>query len=111
MESVEYLGMKMDTNHSWQYHFNDLFIKLDRANALLFKMIKSASLKILRTMYFTIFQFFLCYSLVRAQIFSTIQQIVILQKRLLELIFKQGMPRTVPYSNKPPSSDFMLKFV
>ena len=50
------------------------------------------------------------YATLRAQIFSTIQRLVIFQKRLLELIFKQGMPRTVSYSNKPPSYDFMLKF-
>ena len=36
-ESVKYLGVKIDTNLSWQYHVNDLSIKLNRANALLFK--------------------------------------------------------------------------
>ena len=30
-ESVEYLGVKIDTNLSWQYHVNDLSIKLNRA--------------------------------------------------------------------------------
>ena len=25
-ESVKYVGMKIDTNLSWQYHVNDLFI-------------------------------------------------------------------------------------
>ena len=34
---------------------------------------------------------------------STIQQIVMLQKRQLELlIFNQGIPISVPYSNKTP---------
>ena len=36
-ESVEYLGVKIDTNLSWQYYINGLSIKLNRANALLFK--------------------------------------------------------------------------
>ena len=36
-ESVKYLGVKIDTNLSWQYHVNDLSVKLNRANALLFK--------------------------------------------------------------------------
>ena len=36
-ESVKYLGVKIDTNLSWQYHVNDLSIRLNRANALLFK--------------------------------------------------------------------------
>ena len=55
-ESVKYLGVKIDTNLSWQYHVNDLSIKLNRANALLFKkMRKYVSLKILRSIYFVIF--------------------------------------------------------
>ena len=37
-ESVEYLGVKIDTNLRWQHHVNDLSIKLNRANAVLFKM-------------------------------------------------------------------------
>ena len=37
-ESVKYLGVKTDTNLSWQNHVNDLSIKLNRANALLLKM-------------------------------------------------------------------------
>ena len=42
-ESVKYLGMRVDTNFSWQYHVNDLSIKLNRANALLFKLKKFVS--------------------------------------------------------------------
>ena len=30
-ESVKYLGVKIDTNLSWQYHVNDLSIKLNRS--------------------------------------------------------------------------------
>ena len=44
-ESVKYLGVKIDTTFSWQYHVNDLSIKLIRANVLLFKMRKYVSLK------------------------------------------------------------------
>ena len=36
-EIVKYLGLKIDTNLSWQYHVNDRSVKLSRANALLFK--------------------------------------------------------------------------
>ena len=39
-ESVKYLGVKIYTNLSWQYHVNDLSINLNRANALLLKMRK-----------------------------------------------------------------------
>ena len=46
-ESVKYLGVKIDANLTWQHHVNDLSTKLNKANALLFKMRKYVSLKIL----------------------------------------------------------------
>ena len=54
-DSVKYLGVKIDTNLTWQHHVNDLSIKLNRVNALLFKMIKYVSLRILRSIYFATF--------------------------------------------------------
>ena len=103
-ESVKYLGVKTDTNLSWQYHVNDLSIKVNRANALLFKMRKYVSLKILRSIYFAIFDYCLSYCcLVWAQNCSTIQRNYNFTKRLLELlIFNQEIPIPVPYSNKIP---------
>ena len=50
--NVKYLGVKIDTNFSWQYHVNDLSIKLNRANVFLFKLRKYFSLKVLRSIYF-----------------------------------------------------------
>ena len=60
-ESAKYLGVKIDANLSWQYHVDDLSIKLNRANAILFKMRKYASLKMLRFIYFAIFDSYLSY--------------------------------------------------
>ena len=101
-ESVKCFGVKIDTNLSCQYLANDLSIKLNRTNALLLKMRKYVSLKILRSIYFAIFDFHLSYCcLVWAQNTSTLQQIIILQKKLLELlIFNQEISILVPYSNK-----------
>ena len=77
-------SVKNHTNLSWQYHINDLSIKLNRANTLLFKIRKYASLKILRSIYFAIFDCYLAYCcLVWAQICSTIQQIIILHKKAI----------------------------
>ena len=47
-ESVKYLDVKNDTNLYWEYHVNNLSIKLSRANGLLFKMTKYVSIKMLR---------------------------------------------------------------
>ena len=58
-ESVKYLGVKIDTNLSWKHHVNDLSVKLNRANALLFKMRKYVKCKILRSIYFAIFDSYL----------------------------------------------------
>ena len=97
-ESVKYLGVKFDTNLNWEYNVNDLSIKLMRANALLFEIGKYVSVKILRSIYFAIFGSYLSYCcLVCHQNCSTIQQIVILQKQLLELlILNQGIPYLSP---------------
>ena len=39
-ESIKYQSPKIGINLSWQYHVNDIFIELNRANVLLFKMRK-----------------------------------------------------------------------
>ena len=54
-ESVKYLEIKIDANLSWQCQVNDLSVKLNRANALLFIIRKFVSPKILRSIYFAIF--------------------------------------------------------
>ena len=43
-ESIKYLGVRIYTNLSWQYGVNDISIKLNRSNALLFKMRKQYTL-------------------------------------------------------------------
>ena len=78
--------VKIYTNLSWQYHVNDLSIKMNRANALLFKMRKYVSLKILRSTYFAYFDSSFC-SLVWAQNCSTIKELYgILQNKAVRII-------------------------
>ena len=100
-ESVKYLGVKIDAKLSWQYHVNDLPIKLNTANALLFRMRKYVSLKILASIYFGGFfltpihptavyfvfiDFYLSYScLTCIQNCSTIQRILLLQKKAVTI--------------------------
>ena len=59
--SFKYLGVKIDTTLTWQHHVNDLSIKLNRVNALLFKTRRYISPKILRSIYFAIFDSYLSY--------------------------------------------------
>ena len=37
-QSVKYLDIKIDQNLNWKDHINDIAVKLNRANALLFKI-------------------------------------------------------------------------
>ena len=60
-ESVKYLSEKIDTNLSWQYHANNLSTKLNAANALLLKMRKYVNPKMLRSIYFAIFDSYSSY--------------------------------------------------
>ena len=60
-ESVNYLSVKTERNLSWQNHVNDVSFKLNRANALLYKMRKYVSLEILGSTYRAIFVSYLTY--------------------------------------------------
>ena len=83
--SVKYLG-------TWQHHINDLSVKLNRANALLFKIRKFFDDKILRSNYFALFESNLNYdSLVWAQNYNVINRLVILQKKVLRIINYQSL--------------------
>ena len=85
-ESVKYLRVKTDTNLSWQNHVNDLAIKLNRANVLLFRMGKYVSIKVLRSIYFAIFDSYLSHGcLAWAQNYITIKRIIILQKKNIRI--------------------------
>ena len=77
--SVKYLGVKIDENLNWHHHINDLAAKLNRANALLFKIRNYVNQKVLRSIYFAIFDSHLNYAnLIWAQNSNAIQQIIIL---------------------------------
>ena len=107
-ESVKYLGVKVDTNLTWQHHVNDLSIKLNRANALLFKIRKYVSPKLLRSIYFAIFDSFLSYCcLVCAQNVNSIKLILILRKKAVRIInFQPRNSHTSPLFKQ----NFILKF-
>ena len=77
------MGGKINANLNWQCQVNGLSVKLNRANAVLFKIRKYISS--IRSIYFAIFESHLIYcSLVWSQNF--IQEIVILQKNVARII-------------------------
>ena len=46
-DTVKYLGITTDGNLNWKHHINDISIKLDQANTLLYKTRKFEDLFIL----------------------------------------------------------------
>ena len=83
---VKYLGVKTDHHFPWQHHINDISIKLNSANALLFKIRKIVDYKILRSICFTIFESSLNYcSTVWALNYDAVNRLVILQKKILKI--------------------------
>ena len=107
-ESVKYLG---DTNLSWQYHVKDFSIKRNRKDALMFKMRKYVSLKILRSTHFSNFDFYLSYGCpVWAQNSSSIQRIEILQKLAVRTInFHPRNTHISPLFKQNPTLKFQDK--
>ena len=84
--NVKYVGVKIDQYFTLQHHINDLSVKLNRGNALLFKIRKFVDDKILTSIYFAIFESNLNYcSLVWVQNY-VINRLVILQKKALRIM-------------------------
>ena len=83
--NVKYLGIKIDENLKWRHHINEVSSKLVMENAILFKIRNYLNPKILRSIYFAIFESHLnYYSIVWAQNPGSIKRLIILQKRPLE---------------------------
>ena len=87
-QCVRYLGIKIEQNLNWKDHINGISVKLNRANALLFKIRNFVNITILKTIYFVIFNSHINYpNLVWTQNSNAMSRIITLQKRLWELLF------------------------
>ena len=53
--SVRYLDVKIDENLNWKDHIHDIATRLNRANALLFKIRNYVNFNTLKLIYFAIF--------------------------------------------------------
>ena len=86
-QSVRYLGIKIDQNLNWKDHINDIAVKLNRANALLFKIRNFVNITILKTIYFAIFDSHINYAnLVWAQNSNAMNRILTLQNKAMRII-------------------------
>ena len=105
-QSVRYLRIKIDQNLNWNDHIKGTAIKLNRANALLFKMRNFLNITILKTIYFVLCNCHINYAnLVWAQNSNAMSRILTLQKKknydnyyfpIKELPFKSFNDKVLP---------------
>ena len=85
-DSVMYLGIRIDENLNWKHHVSDTAIKLNRANALIFKIRSFVNVNTLKTIYYTIFDSHISYAnVIWAQNSHAVNRVSILQKKALRI--------------------------
>ena len=85
--SIKYLRIKVDRFLHWHDQVNRIAVKLNRANALLLKIRNYINMKILRNIYFAIFDSHLSFSsIIWTQNINTVRRLIILQKRALRIM-------------------------
>ena len=83
---MENLGIKIDENLNWKHHVTNIAIKLNRANALLFKIRNFVNVKALKTIYYAIFDSHINYAnVIWAQSLNGVNRLFILQKKALRI--------------------------
>ena len=86
-KSVKYLGTKIDDNVTWIDHINDIAIKLNRANAMFFKVREFVNMKIIKSIYYATFDCHLNYpNTVWDQNRSSMNRLIMLQKKALHIM-------------------------
>ena len=81
------MGITIDKQLNWREHINEVAIKLNRANAMLYKVREFVSTDTLRSIYYAIFDSHLNYgNLVWGQNTNAIKHLTIPQKQALRLM-------------------------
>ena len=89
--SVKYLGIKTDQYFNWQDHINNIAIKLNKANAMLYKVRQFVNQRTLISIYHAIFDSHLNYaSIVWGKTKSSINRVFTIQKKALRTIHFRG---------------------
>ena len=87
---MKYLGVKIDENLNWKDQTYDIVAKLNRANALLYKIRNYVSFNTLKVIYFAIFDSYINYAnLIWGQNLNSKLRIITLQKKALRIINNQ----------------------
>ena len=55
-DSMKYFGVKIDSKLNWKSHVNAIATKLNRANAMLYKVRDFVNENILKLIYYTLFE-------------------------------------------------------
>ena len=90
-DSVKYLGFKIDSKLNWKSHVNAIATKLNRANAMLYKVRDFVNANILKSIYYALFESHINYAcIIWGQNISTVNRLYILWKKALRIInFKE----------------------
>ena len=89
--SMKYLGVKIDENLNQKDHIHNIATKLNRANALLFKIGNYVNFNTLKSIYFTIFDSHINYAslIIWGQNLNSAFRIVALQKKATRIMNNQ----------------------
>ena len=98
INSMKYLGIRIDNKLNWKAHINNIALKLIRANAMLYKVRDFVDAGILKSIYHALFESHIHYAcIIWGQNMCTINRLFILQKKALRLIhFKERNAHTAP---------------
>ena len=87
IKSVKYLGIKIDENITWNELINHIAIKLNRANAVLYKVREFVNTRVLKLIYHALFDCHLNYAnTVLSQNKNSLNRLFLLQKKVLKTI-------------------------
>ena len=86
--SIKYLGIKIDQYLNWEDHINNIAIKLNTANAMLYKVRQFVNERTLISIYHSLFDSHLNYaSIVWSQAKSSMDRVFIIQRKALRTIY------------------------
>ena len=84
---MRYLGVKTDSKLNWKIHVNAIAIKLNRANAMLYKVSDFVNSNILKSICYALFESHINYAcIILGQSISTTNPLYILQKKALRIV-------------------------